>query len=647
MVTTLCLPGSRRGRHSWDSRNFPRWHPRGQAMRCGLAVTLLLMSSTGCPAQVIFEGSGGAGGAGSETATTSSTFAGGSSAAATSSNGAASGSASSGAASSSSSSGAASSSSSSGVGSGTSSSTASSGVGGAGAGGSGGAGGGPILLPPQVEIDLDVVAFDQSIDFYVPPNTVGFTAIAEYEDPSLSDQYLGIESITAPSGVPLIKAYTMTGTQTYFYNQGIAAAAVPQSDAAQAMPPEPGFWQITIGDALSGSGLTKAHLSVWLRQTIDGAFYGGRLDINIFIAGDAATPQYMIDAIHSAFTNFAGLFTGNITVQGISDSYSYIDQTNVGDALELTAGAEGRPALNVLVVSALGGDYEGAIGLASSIPGNALKHGTHISGVFVTVAQDAVLDKVVLRHEAGHFAGLSHTSEYLPGFGDALSDTPQCADAFGLLSSCPDYSNLMFPTGGDFSLTLTPHQVNVVQASALYRGMFGPGIPPAPPLPSAVFPLAQPSKNGEPAAALSSTGVLAKNSWTTGLAPRLVTLLGGLWCTGASKGSGPDYIQTLRDAGATDAARLFALGIDPSAPLHVRRRALMAAGHAHPSSEVLAKLTRLAEDQNVPRGLRFSAIEGISAASRPLATRLAERLQGRGDLSTARVAAHIAARSRP
>jgi hypothetical protein len=29
---------------------------------------------------------------------------------------------------------------------------------------------------------------------------------------------------------------------------------------------------------------------------------------------------------------------------------------------------------------------------------------------------------------AGHFAGLFHTSEFAPGYGDPLSDSPQCDD---------------------------------------------------------------------------------------------------------------------------------------------------------------------------------------------------------------------------
>lgn len=64
---------------------------------------------------------------------------------------------------------------------------------------------------------------------------------------------------------------------------------------------------------------------------------------------------------------------------------------------------------------------------------------------------------------AGHFAGLFHTSEFAPGYGDPLSDTPQCDDPATLLQACPDFGNAMFPGGLSTPGTLSPLQVRVVQ----------------------------------------------------------------------------------------------------------------------------------------------------------------------------------------
>ena len=73
-----------------------------------------------------------------------------------------------------------------------------------------------------VDIDLGTVAFGDSISFDIPPQTLGFTAIAEVTDPILADKVLGIESITSPSGAQMVKNYWLPPvTQTYFFNSGI------------------------------------------------------------------------------------------------------------------------------------------------------------------------------------------------------------------------------------------------------------------------------------------------------------------------------------------------------------------------------------------------------------------------------------------
>ena len=86
-----------------------------------------------------------------------------------------------------------------------------------------------------------------------------------------------------------------------------------------------------------------------------------------------------------------------------------------------------------------------AWGIASGIPGAATRSGTVESGVAIAFLGDsAEEDAAVLEHEAGHFFGLSHTTEFRDGLHDPLADTPVCDD-IGNTSTCPDNVDVMFP----------------------------------------------------------------------------------------------------------------------------------------------------------------------------------------------------------
>ncbi|WP_437291994.1 hypothetical protein [Sorangium sp. So ce406] len=523
---------------------------------------------------------------------------------------------------------------------------------GSGQGGDIGEGGAPPI-PPLVEEDLGEIAAGVPVPVDIPPGTLGFTAIAQLMTSPPSFDPIGIAEISGPDGRTFMADYTIPGTLASFYNQGIGAAAVPQTGAAAAVPLVPGTYWITIGDGGFGLPGAPARLSVWRRQTLDGRFHGGKLDINAFIAGDAISEDYLQSALRRAYQGFVGLDVGSVTVHRLGAEWGFIDEELLPSLLEQTAGARGRPALNVIAVSQFGGTLDGAAGATPSAPSVAVEHGTHLSGIVVTLFEDPQVDTAILRHELGHFAGLFHTTEIEPAFADPLDDTVRCDDALELLELCPDYDNIMFPTGGDFSGRMTPQQTTIVQASAVYRGIVENGGGAADPLPAGRGPSPAgraPDPAGRGQAGQGAALAPGDRAWAAALPPRAATLLGGHFC-GHSAAAGADYFALLRATGGADADRLLAVGRDPGAPVQARARALAAAGRAAApvaaapsaaSASVLADLEALAVDPRLPRRARLGAIQGVAAASPAAARALAARLAADPDTVVGRMATRAA-----
>ncbi|WP_437312129.1 hypothetical protein [Sorangium sp. So ce388] len=519
-----------------------------------------------------------------------------------------------------------------------------------GQGGEIGEGGAPPI-PPLVEEDLGEVAIGVPIPVDIPPGTLGFTAIAQLMTSRPSFDPIGIAEISGPGGRTFATDYSIPGTVGSFYNQGIGAAAVPQTGAAAAVPFVPGTYWITVGDGGFGVPAGPARLSVWRRQTLDGRFHGGKIDINAFIAGRALSEDYMKSALRTAYQGFVGLSVGNITVHHLGPEWDVIDEELLPIVLEQTAGAAGRPSLNVIAVSQLGGRLELAAGVTPAVPSVAVEHGTHLSGIVVALYEQPDADTVILRHELGHLAGLFHTTELEPSFADPLDDTARCDDVLALEARCPDYSNVMFPTGGDLSGKMTPQQTTIVQASAFYRGIVEDGGGAADPLPDDPGTPAGGARAPAPAGRdmaqagrdLAGRGAASSDrAWTVALPPRAATLLEGHFC-GQSAAAGADFVALLRAAGVADADQLLAVGRDPAAPVQARARALAAAGRAAtPSAPVLAELQALAADPRLPRRARLGAIQGLASASPAAARALAARLAADPDAVVGRMATRAA-----
>ncbi|AUX33256.1 MULTISPECIES: hypothetical protein [Sorangium] len=530
-------------------------------------------------------------------------------------------------------------------GSGATTSSATPGSSGVGQGGNIGEGGAPPI-PPLVKNEFPDVTAGKSIPVHVPPGTLGITAVAQLVTSTPSWDPVGIETITGPDGRTLVTNYSIPGTLAHFFNHGIGTAAVPQTGTAASVPLVPGTYWITVGGGDTGMLAGPARLSVWRRQTLDGRFHGGKIDVNAFIAGNAVSEEYMQRALRSAYRGFVGLDLGDVTVHHLGSEWAVIDEELLPSVLEQTAGAAGRPALNVIAVADFTGRLAGAAGATPSAPSVAVEHGTHLSGIVVALFGDLEADAVILRHELGHFAGLFHTTEMEAGYADPLDDTAECEDMSLSYERCPDYNNVMFPTGGDFSSTMTPQQARIVQASAFYRGVVEDGGGAAPPLPAdpgasaSEAPVAPPAPGGS-----ARAGAPDRRAWAAALPPRAATLLEGHFC-GHSAARGTGFFGWLRAAGGADAERLLAVGRDPGAPAHARARALAAAGRAAaasaPAARVAAELQALAEDPRLPRRARLGAIQGVASASPDAARALAARMAADPDHVVERMAARAA-----
>ena len=462
--------------------------------------------------------------------------------------------------------------------------------------------GGAPPIPPLVEEGLGSVAMGAAAAFDLPPNVLGFTAVAHSNNIWGS---IGIEEIEAPDGALLVQGFGIPGTSAQYLYYGVITAAVPQTDHPQAMPLMPSTWHFRLG---SEESPPSAQLSVWYRQTLDGQFHGGLIDVNVFaVAG--FDESYLDQLVHASFDGVAGLAVGNLNHLPLSNQFSTVDLYNYPDVFEATAGAPGKPALNVMAVNFIDLDEPGVLGFSPGAPGLPLEHGTLQSAVVMTISGDLSLDRMVLRHESGHFAGLYHTSEIEPGFTDYLDDTPVCPDVDAMYPNCPDVDNLMFPYADPNSpMQLSAKQRRVVHGSALYRGAVeeGGGFPP---------PLDQTDNaaawDGAEMALVAPLSIpAADTSWKAFHDSEVLDLLGRLWCGQSAAGA----YQLLRNTGVTE-AELLAMGLDARLPDHVRMRALLAMARGNPTPAETQRLEQIALDQAEPRLLRISATSALARLS--------------------------------
>jgi hypothetical protein len=474
-----------------------------------------------------------------------------------------------------------------------------------------------------VEVPFGTVNAGQAIAVSVAANVLGFAVFVEGPTP---ESRMGVASLAAPDGTPVIGNYQIGTTAWVYAWYGITVAAVPQSDLPQAMPNvQTGDWQVVTGDPTNVD--QSAEVTAWLRTTSDGAFHGGKLDVNVLHAGGFG--QAYVDAVlGQAFGSYAGLTLGSVQHIDIDKKFGVIDESNVFQALETTQKAMQAPALNLIVVDSFtGSQFEQAGGLAAGIPGQGIRHGSHASGILVLHTGDSALDALILRHETGHLSGLFHTTEFDGVYTDTLGDTASCPsiqqDPFG----CPDTKNIMFPAAANPNASLSPLQQRVIQGGTLWRApivttKLGSGID----LPAAdAAPAYAPAPPPVATATLSAAAArAAPRAWAAALPAAAATLLAAHWCvTPALRGGARvDHGALVMRLGATRAG-LLAVGDDAGAPAYVRGRALATAGREKPTAAEIEVLAALAADAGEARLARIGAWQGLGHAGTRAAVRRA------------------------
>lgn len=505
---------------------------------------------------------------------------------------------------------------------GTSTSTgSSSGAGGAGVGGGGEGGSGPsdpCADPVQqdiVEVDLGALDLEVAYDVPVCKNTLGFTVLGTAPSPS---NVIGISRLRPPAGGSVILDFAMAGKSFQAFGRyGWIGGSNPQSDSVDAYPVQPGDWRVTLG---SDGSITSAQANVWIRRTKDGQYHGGVVDVNVFVAPNAASKSY-VDSVLSQMFPYAGMTLGDVAYYDLPSSFSVLDtQEEYRELLQQSAGVGTIPALNLFVIADFGADFGEAIGVAGGIPGSPMRHGTAMSGVAYQSSGNATYDASVLRHETGHLAGLFHTTEYAIDETDSLSDTPECP--VNTMKSnpdgCPDVTNSMFPIAYG-ATKFTAAQEIVLHGSMLYRGILEAGGAPIPPKPVPPPPGApQLAAFSQEAAGELALARLSSKPLRATTDP-LERVLGSVWC-----GHGGTKYLELATRLAGDAGRLRLLALDEGAPEIVRSRALTAYVRASQGSpKALSAALDLASTtltrERAGTRLRVAALRALSEHGGPRA----------------------------
>lgn len=486
------------------------------------------------------------------------------------------------------------------------------------------AGGARTLVEDQsIEVGQQ---FEVKID--ADPRMLGSTLVARA--PSDFAELTWTRS-TAPSGSIVFNGALPSNTWEW-RNFGTSVVATPQVDHPESFPFAQGPWIFSLA-----SSITNAHVSVWGRRTVDGGFHGGVLDVVFYVPADLVSDAYLTEMATSAYESWAGITLGTVSFVPIDEQFVVLDDFNLGAAIEQTKAQPTRPALSVILTSEIIGENEGAAGFSLGIPGTGLDPGSS-QGAIVWQLTDPFFDTVILRHEAGHFAGLFHTSEFIPPLQDPLDDTPACATIETDPFACPDTTFVMFPAGPlSGTGTFSPKETAVIQGGALYRGVFSPGEQPEPPLPlasggGAPFRIASPEdrrRAGERLAA-APIAVPSFDVAALDLEPSVRATLFGLGCgTGAPPG------DDLAVAASVDVDTLLRVAEDRLVPTLARRRALSALGRlgSRGDAALATRLDRLARDGSLPRLVRTGAFRALGAVDETRHAAVKQSFANGGDVA--------------
>lgn len=348
----------------------------------------------------------------------------------------------------------------------------------------------PNASDPLV-LDLGEVDVGVDVPFEIPAGALGFNIVMEGEIADFDqDRPYGIERITDPKGKVVHDDFTPAGgtkaTSTAAFDT-IAAASVPQSEAVAAPLPA-GTWKVRFGVQNDATAKPKVHAKVRVQSSGDGAFHGGKLDLHLHVpaglsiegvtidpAKAATTSQVKarVDLFFQLTTQLLGIERGEVVFHTEKVALADLDGQELLKGFAVSDSADdGKQALHVLLTNSISQDGQPiAAGISPGIPGAATVYGRAVSGIIVASVATAEQDVLTMLHEAGHFFGLNHTTEFDGQSSDPLADTPACSGiAGGNIESCPDRANVMFAAGAiDGPVTLSPTQKRVYRGSPIYK----------------------------------------------------------------------------------------------------------------------------------------------------------------------------------
>ncbi|MDF1563140.1 MAG: hypothetical protein P1V51_08855 [Deltaproteobacteria bacterium] len=317
-------------------------------------------------------------------------------------------------------------------------------------------------------IDLGQVVQNTVYTFTVPSGTFALT-IQVQGTQGREYQWM---SVKKPDGTELVGA--SVGGVPYplkvLPQTEVITAQIPAGDDPRLSADE-GLWSFSFR---GGDGAAK----IWLKTSRDGQPHGGDVRLNVFLApgaingvdaSNAASSSFLQDTLANwerFYVDQAEIGVADVSYFDIGAQWSDVEASMTGADGELNdMWRQGRnDGLNVFFVRSIGGGFGGIAGIAGGIPGPPLTGGTAHSGIAIEVQQTTQLTGIDFCHEAGHFQGLYHLSEFFGQGHDDFTDTPECSPPNG---NCDGpVQHMMFPALDPRQRLVSPHSARALQSNA-------------------------------------------------------------------------------------------------------------------------------------------------------------------------------------
>lgn len=326
----------------------------------------------------------------------------------------------------------------------------------------------------------------RTVPFQIPSAAESFSVVVE---PKRNDAVPALEALVGPGGT-IFEAYNSGGSKTVFMERspvraGAFALTHPNAPGLQA---DPGGYTVTL------SAESRVEAEVWLltKQT-PLSRQRDRVPVTFWF-----TPQQYLDAGRASGDSVfqgavrwmqstykaAGITLGPLAYRDLKGGelrdLAVIDDDREMARLMDEIAASPRPGLHFVFIDHFNLGLNGTVlGRSYGIPGPPTHPATPTRGVVLPLhymRNYSNLFAGAMAHEAGHYFGLFHTSEYHGGAHDPMTDTPECTagrDQNGDGAVKPPEcrgagaDNLMFWTHGNRAKsTLTPQQIRVIRLNA-------------------------------------------------------------------------------------------------------------------------------------------------------------------------------------